>query len=177
MNQQTDMFPDQLKNSLVVKLAQKQLRLQELVELKEHELSQLKEELKGVEEQELPDAMADLEMSKFTLDNGAEIKIKPFCYASIPVEKRDAAYAWLRENGHGSLIKNEVKCEFGKDSEDEVKALETLLKDSGYAYEQKETIHASTLKAFVNEQVDQGCCPPADCFTITLGNKAVIKKG
>ena len=55
---------------------------------------------------------------------GSSVEVKPFYSARIPASKSEEAFDWLRENGHGDLIKNQVSLEFGKMKQDnEAKSL------------------------------------------------------
>jgi hypothetical protein len=57
--------------------------------------------------------------------------------------------------------------------EAETKKLSARLKKAGYSYEQKESIHASTLKAFVREQTQAGVVLP-DCFNVYVKDVAKL---
>ena len=46
------------------------------------------------------------------LEGGISVEVKPFYSARIPASRSEEAFDWLRENGHGDLIKNQVSLEF-----------------------------------------------------------------
>ena len=50
------------------------------------------------------------------------------------------------------------------------------LKSRGLAPEVRQSIHPSTLKAFVKEQLTTGKDIPSEPFGIYIGSKAIIKK-
>jgi len=47
----------------------------------------------------------------------------------------------------------------------------------GYEPQQKEDVHASTLKAWVRERIEAGDEFPMDLFGAFIGQRAIIKKG
>ena len=56
----------------------------------------------------IPTMMTEMNISKFSLSDGAGVEVKPVYGASIPVAKKEGAYNWLRENGLGDIIKKWV---------------------------------------------------------------------
>jgi hypothetical protein len=93
--------------------------------------------------------MADLGLSKFSLDDGSTVEVKPTYGASILVKDRPAAYDWLRDNGFDDIIKNIVSCQFGRGEDDQASAFHAFASQQGYPTSQNESIHSGTLKAFV----------------------------
>lgn len=55
----------------------------------------------------LPKKMESEGVERFTVD-GRGIAVRVEVYASIPADKREEAYLWLRKNGLGSVITNTV---------------------------------------------------------------------
>ena len=86
------------------------------------------------------------------------------------------AYDWLVRNGHEGLIKNEVLLKFGRDEDVVVNETVDALKSRGLAPEIRQSIHPSTLKAFVKEQLSSGVDIPSEPFGVFVGTKATIKK-
>lgn len=147
--------------AMISNLARKQVDIEKEIFDLEDKAKAAKERLKEVQEIELPNAMAEVQMSSFTLADGTKVSIKEDYYASIAKEddeffKRSRAFAWLRNNSFGALIKNQVICEFGK-GEDELaqRALEMLALE-GFNAIQSQNVHPMTLKAFVKEQCTKG---------------------
>ena len=159
----------------ISKLALKQLKLMAEVDAAEDALSRLKEDLKKVSEIDLPTAMLEAGMREFKLVDGASIKVEKFYGASIKVENRPEAYKWLVDNGHEGLIKTSVVTEFGKGVDERKEArkfMESVVKD-GFSAELDESVHASTLKAFVKEQIEAKNELPASITTF-VGDRAKI---
>ena len=162
--------------SLVSTLANKQLLLaQELANLEEA-VKVKKEEFRLTSEQELPEAMQSAGLTEIVLSPGEKITITEFYNAHISKANQETAYQWLVQNGHEGLIKNEVSVKFGR--EEDLIAQETVqaLKARGLAPEIRQSVHPSTLKAFVKEQLTSGRDIPTEPFGIYIGSKAIIKK-
>ena len=86
----------------------------------EKEMEQLQEQLKAkaaaarkLSQEIIPARMSELGLESLTLSDGSAIKIKQLVHASIPVKYREEAFDWLREHGHGDIIKNQVSATFG----------------------------------------------------------------
>ena len=168
---------DSGKLTTVSRLAHRQLQLQNELELLAEREKQLNDELRQVSEDLLPSAMAEAQLSEFKLDNGAKVTVAPYYSASISKDHQDEAYDWLREHGHGSLIKNVVSVAFGRGEDEKANTFIRQTLGLGYNVDQKLKVEPMTLKAFVKEQLttEGGDVPPADLFGIFTGTKATIK--
>jgi|TARA_R110000803_G_scaffold46646_1_gene97788 hypothetical protein len=163
--------------SVVSGLANKQLQVgSELAEL-EGAVKAKKEELRLISEQELPDAMQAAGLNEIVLSSGEKISIGEFYSAHISKANQEVAYQWLTANGHEGLIKNEVSLRFGRDENEVVKETVSNLKARGLSPEVRQSVHPSTLKAFVREQLTSGSDIPTEPFGIYIGTKATIKRG
>ena len=156
--------------------AQEQLDLEKEIKDLEEQLKETKKRHRVVSELELPEAMQEANLAEIVLTSGAKITVKPFYKGYISEEHRDDAMAWLVDNDHGSLIKNQVIINFGK-NEDE-KATETVerLKQQGLSPDVKQGVHPQTLNAFIKEQITGGKDIPAETFGIFVGSRANIKQ-
>ena len=134
-----------------------------------------KEELRLTAEQELPDAMSAAGLTQITLSTGEKISINEFYAAHISKANQQQAYQWLLENGHEGIIKNEVSLKFGRGESGIVDETVLALKSRGLSPEVKQSIHPSTLKAFVKEQLTTGNDIPTEPFGVYIGTKAIIK--
>jgi len=162
--------------SLVSALANKQLELaKELGEL-ESAVKAKKEDLRLTSEQELPDAMQAAGLTQIKLSTGENITISEFYNAHISKANQEIAYKWLLDNGHQDLIKNEVLLKFGREETAVVDETVAALKSRGLAPEIRQSIHPSTLKAFVKERLTTGNDIPTEPFGVYIGTKAIIKK-
>jgi len=159
----------------VAGLARKIKQQQDKVERLDRELKDEKQALLKLTDEDLPSTMADLGLSKFSLDDGSTVEVKPTYGASILVKDRPAAYDWLRENGFDDIIKNVISCQFGRGEDDQASAFHAFASQQGYPADQNESIHASTLKAFVKERIETGEDFPHTLFGAYVGQRAVIK--
>jgi len=162
--------------TIVSSLANKQLQLATQVAEIESMLKAKKEELRLTSEQELPDAMQSAGLTQITLSSGEKISINEFYNAHISKVNQEKAYQWLIENGHEGLIKNEVLLKFGREESLVVEETVSALQSRGLSPEVRQSVHPSTLKAFVKEQFTSGNDIPTEPFGIYIGTKATIKK-
>ena len=159
----------------IADLANKQISLQRQVADLEEQMKAAKEELRVVQEHDLPDALAEAGVSEIRLADGSRVKVEPFVKAHISKARQEEAHQWLIDNGYGDIIKREVSCAFGKGDtnyEKVVKAIAAI----GLNPELKEGVHHMTLKAFAKEQMEAGTDIPVDLFGLYSGFKAKIAK-
>ena len=153
----------------------KLLETQKKIEATEEELKKLKDVETTLSEQTIPNLMQKAGVELIKLEGGVSVEVKPFYSARIPASKSEEAFEWLRENGHGDLIKNQVSMEFGMKQDNEAKSIIEELKSKGLPVKQKTTVHPSSLRGFVREQIqDLGKDVPADLFGTYVANKTKI---
>ena len=162
--------------SIVSGLANKQLQLAAEVAQITVDLKAKKEELRLTSEQELPDAMQAAGLTQIVLSTGEKISINEFYNAHISKANQEIAYQWLIKNGHASLIKNEVLLKFDHGEDEKVEQTVSVLQARGLSPNVRQSVHPSTLKAFVKEQFTTGNDIPTQPFGIYIGTKAIIKK-
>ena len=162
--------------SIVSALANKQLQLVTEVAELEADLKAKKEELRLTSEQELPDAMQAAGLTQIKLNSGENISINEFYNAHISKANQENSYEWLTANGHEGLIKNEVLLKFGREESLVVDETVSALQARGLSPQVRQSVHPSTLKAFVKEQFTSGNDIPTEPFGIYIGTKATIKK-
>jgi len=134
----------------------------------------LKEKAKQLSNFDIPKMMQEMNVTKLKLKDGASIEVKPFYGAHIPANKQEEAFNWLRENGLGDIIKNDVTVTFGRGEDNKAMAYATLAKGQGYEPVQKIGVHSQTLKAVVRERIESGQDMPADLFKTFVGNQTKI---
>lgn len=144
-----------------VQLAELLLSMRANVERIEKELTQAKADVRRVEQEDLPTLMQELGLEEFKLTSGETISVTPDVQCGISEERRAAAHRWLTEHGFGGLIKTEVVAKFGRDQHDAAVACAEEI-----GGELVESVHASTLKAFVKEQMEAGNAIPFDLFGV-----------
>ncbi len=102
----------------------------------------------------LPEAMGEVGMKSFKLLDGNEVSVNKKYYAGITEENREAAFAWLRDNGHRDLIKNQFVVAFSAGQDQVAGELRTILADKQYNFDEKTAVHPGTLGTFVREQME-----------------------
>lgn len=151
---------------LVTELKNKALRIEEL----ENEVKLLKAGKKDLEEITIPDAMLEHGVQQLTLMTGDIVTVKPFYYARL-FKETIPFLTWMRQNGFGGLIKEEVKI---IPTVEEMQAVLDLLAEIHVYYEQNSNIHWKTLEAWYRECCEAGVNLPLDLFQNYTGNKAKI---
>ena len=161
------------------KLSDQVVKLQGLEEellIKEQELKELKRKVELVSAEVIPTMMQEMNISTLKLADGTSVEVKPVYGASIPADKREEAYKWLRENGLGDLIKNEVTVAFGRSEDDKAQQYAVLAQGQGYEPVQKLKVEPMTLKALVRERVENGLDMPSDLFNVFTSNRTKITR-
>ena len=86
----------------------------------------------------------------------------------------ESAYKWLRENGLGDLIKNEVAVTFGKGEDNKAEQLLSLAEQEGYEPTQKQKVEPMTLKALFRERIEAGLAMPSQFFNTVVKDQTKI---
>ena len=147
----------------------------EIVE-QEKKLKELKRNQELLSGEVIPTMMTEMNISTLKLADGSAVEVKPVYGASIPVAKKEEAYTWLRENGLGDLIKNEITVAFGRNEDNKAMAYATLAQGQGYEPIQKLKVEPMTLKAMVRERLESGQEMPSDLFNVFAGNRTKITR-
>ena len=147
----------------------------EIVE-QEKKLKELKRNQELLSGEVIPTMMTEMNISTLKLADGSAVEVKPVYGASIPVAKKEEAYTWLRENGLGDLIKNEIAVAFGRNEDNKAMAYATLAQGQGYEPIQKLKVEPMTLKALVRERLESGQEMPSDLFNVFAGNRTKITR-
>jgi len=175
INFEDDVFNDVDDTSLKA-LADK-CQLLELAEKKvaelEDQLKERKEAARKLSEEEIPQFLAEKGLSSITLTNGTEVKISEEVRPGVKVADRPFCYAWLRDNGYGDLIKNNISVSFGMGEDSQALKLKSAIHHLGMVGTEKEDVHYQTMKAFVTEQHKKGVSLP-DEFGVYVANKTKL---
>lgn len=172
----TSAVPSNAGQAEVAELARQQILLEDQIVETEQIVKNLKRDLRTLSEETLPAALAEHNLAGLPLLDGPveEIKVEPFYQAHISKAHQDDAFAWLTENDHADLIKAEVKTSFGRDQGEQVEIALEMLQAQGWDVQLKQSVHPSTLKAFVREQMEAGQELPEDLLGVYAGSKTKI---
>ena len=143
---------------------------------KEEELKKIKNDMDVLSGEVIPTMMTEMNISKFSLSDGAGVEVKPVYGASIPKAREVEAFNWLRNNGLGDLIKNEITVSFGRNEDNKAADYAVLAQGHGYQPTQKLKVEPMTLKALVRERIEKGDDMPTDLFNVFAGNRTKITR-
>lgn len=141
----------------------------------EKNLKELKEQEKKLNNFVIPEIMEKMNLSTLKLKDGSELSIKKVYSATMKADKKADCIQWLRNNGLGDIVKNEITVNFGQGEENKAAEYATLAKGQGYEPSQKEAVHAMTLKVTMEDWKNKGNEVPEDLFWTFDGNQTKIK--
>lgn len=181
--------PTDTEIATIADLARRQQRLERALARREKLVELTKGELAKVAERELPDAMAAVGMSEFSLDNGFKVSVAPEYFANIPspdtdkpelLKRRVDALKWLRDHEYGDLIKCQIVVDAGRGEQERAARVMRGLDKAKIPYRNTESIHFQTLRAFVKEQLEsnreaQGTPFPEHLFGVHVKRVATVK--
>ena len=104
------------------------------------------------------------------------VEVKKSYSCTVKKDAIESAYTWLRENGLGDIIKNEVAVQFGKGEDNKAQELLDLAVREGYEPSQKQKVEPITLKALYRERVEAGLDMPSDSFNIFVKDQTKISR-
>ena len=155
----------------------KKLRdLEDQVKAEEQALKDKEKEIERISGEVIPTLLSEMGLSSLKLADGSAVEVKPYYAANISVKNREAAYNWLRSNGLGDIIKNDITVSFGRNEDNKAADYANLAKGQGYQPTQKLKVEPMTLKALVRERIEGGKPLPTEIFNVFIGNKTTIKR-
>jgi hypothetical protein len=145
------------------------------VKAAEIKLKELKEQEKYISEHTIPNIMEKMNLSTLKLKDGSELAVKKVYSATIKADKKAEAIQWLRDNGLGDIVKNNISVAFGQGEENKAMAYATLAKESGYEPSQTEKVEPQTLRVTMEDWKNKGNDVPQDLFWTFEGNRTKVK--
>ena len=167
------------KTKDIKSLSDQVLKLRDLeaeVKAQEEKIKQTQKEIARISEDVIPTMLSEMGLSQLKLADGSSVDVKPFYNASISVANREKAYKWLRDNGLGDIIKNDVTVSFGRNEDNKAVDYANLAKSQGFEPTQKLKVEPMTLKALVRERIEAGKQMPMDIFNVYVGNRTKLTK-
>ena len=150
--------------------------MEDQLKIMEEALKTRKKEIDRISGEVIPTMLSEMGLSQLKLADGSSVDVKPFYSATISAQNKDRAYSWLRTNGLGDIIKNDISVSFGRNEDDKAAKYADLAKSKGYQPTQKLKVEPMTLKALVRERIEAGKEMPTEIFNIFVGNKTTIKR-
>ena len=173
-----DDAPDQLNTIDPTQLSEQIEKLNSInaqISSAEASLKELKEQEKQLNNFTIPELMEKMNLSTLKLKDGSELSVKKIYSATMKADKKADCIQWLRNNGLGDIVKNEITVNFGQGEENKAAKYATLAKGQGYEPSQKEAVHAMTLKVTMEDWKNKGNEVPEDLFWTFDGNQTKIK--
>jgi len=159
------------KTGNIQSLADQVERLENLnqeIEKTEKDLKQRKKDLEHISGEVIPTMMAEMGLSHLKLKDGSSVDVKPNYSANITIANREAAFNWLRQNGLGDIIKNEISVSFGRNEDNKAAGYADFARGQGFQPTQKLKVEPMTLKALVRERIEAGKDMPTELSTYSL---------
>ena len=142
----------------------------------ENDLKMMKKKRDHISGEIIPTMMSEMGLAELKLHDGSHLKVSTSYRATITEANKEAAFNWLRENGLGDIIKNEISVSFGRNEDNKAADYAELAKRSGFQPTQKMKVEPMTLKALVRERIEAGKEMPTEIFGVYSENKTTIKR-
>ena len=162
-------------NKLADKIKEMQA-VQKAIEMDEEQIKQKKKHLENISGEVIPTMLSEMGLSYLKLQDGSSVEVKTNYSATITQAKKEEAFKWLRENGLGDIIKNEISVSFGRNEDNKAADYAELAKGQGFQPTQKMKVEPMTLKALVRERIEAGKDMPTEIFGVYSENKTTIKR-
>jgi hypothetical protein len=146
------------------------------IENAEEIVKNLKKKRDHISGEVIPTMMSEMGLAELKLHDGSHLKVSTSYRAHISEANKEAAYNWLRENGLGDIIKNEISVSFGRNEDNKAADYAELAKSNGFQPTQKMKVEPMTLKALVRERIEAGKEMPTEIFGVYSENKTTIKR-
>ena len=179
INFETDQEEVLDRTANIDKLANKIKEMQAIqkdIEQNEEYLKQRKKDLEQVSGEAIPTMLSEMGLSYLKLADGSSVEVKTNYSATITQANKEKAFNWLRENGLGDIIKNEMTVSFGRNEDNKAAEYAELAKGQGFQPTQKMKVEPMTLKALVRERIEAGKEMPTEIFGVFSENKTTIKR-
>ena len=142
----------------------------------EADLKMMKNKRDHISGEVIPTMMTEMGFSELTLKDNTKLKVTTSYKAHISEANKEMAFNWLRNNGLGDIIKNEISVSFGRNEDNKAADYAELAKGQGFQPTQKMKVEPMTLKALVRERLESGKEMPTEIFGVFTENKTTIKR-
>jgi len=151
-------------------------KLEDEVKEDEERLKTKKQRIDKLSGIAIPEIMESMKLKTMKLSDGSGIEIREMYSATIPVANKEGAFNWLRNNGLGDLIKNEITVSFGRNEDNKASEYADLARGRGYQPSQKLKVEPMTVKALFRERSENNQELPAEHFNLFKGNRTKITR-
>ena len=150
--------------------------MQKQLEIQEEAIKEKKKQIQHISGEVIPTMMSEMGLAELKLHDGSHLKVSTSYKAHISEANKEMAYNWLRENGLGDIIKNEISVSFGRNEDNKAADYAELAKGQGFQPTQKMKVEPMTLKALVRERIEAGKELPTELFGVYTENKTTVKR-
>ena len=150
--------------------------MQQQLEIQEDAVKEKKKQIEHISGEVIPTMMTEMGLSELKLQDGSHLKVSTSYKAHITEANKEMAFNWLRNNGLGDIIKNEISVSFGRNEDNKAASYAELAKGQGFQPTQKMKVEPMTLKALVRERIEAGKEMPTEIFGVFTENKTTIKR-
>ena len=179
INFEADQQDAMRKTDNIQSLADQVEKLEELqsrLNTQEEIMKDTKKQIEKVSGDIIPTMMSEMGLAEIKLQDGSHLKVSTTYRATITEANKEAAFNWLRNNGLGDIIKNEISVSFGRNEDNKAANYAELAKGQGFQPTQKMKVEPMTLKALVRERIEAGKELPTEIFGVFSENKTTIKR-
>lgn len=138
-------------------------------------LKAAQDRVRQIEEFRLPELMREAGQTMLKTIDGATVELTETLHASIPAANLSQALAWLIEHGQASIIKRDLRLQFGKNEEDKADRALALILEGGFTPQDKQSVHPQTLAAVLRELVAEGVDVPMELLGAHVRSFAKVK--
>jgi hypothetical protein len=121
-DQSNSIDPDKLSTEV-----EKLQSIQNQIENLEAQVKDLKQDEKHFSCVVIPKLMEDMNLSSLKLKDGSELTVKQIYSATLKADKKAEGIHWLRDNGLGDIVKNNITVSFGQGEDN--KAVDYAMKE------------------------------------------------
>ena len=150
--------------------------MQQQLQIQEDAVKEKKKQIEHISGEVIPTMMTEMGLSELKLQDGSHLKVSTSYKAHITEANKEMAFNWLRNNGLGDIIKNEISVSFGRGEDNKAAHYAELAKGQGLDPTQKLKVEPMTLKALVRERIEAGKEMPTELFGVFSENKTTIKR-
>ena len=140
----------------------------------ESKLKELKAQEKYISEFTIPEIMEKQNLKTVKLKDGSELSVGKKFFASAKADKKLEAIQWLRDNGLGDIVDNNITVTFGQGEDNKAVEYASLARERGYEPTQQEKVHHARLSAVMKEWKANGKEVPADLFNTLEGKRTSV---
>ena len=173
----TDLL-DNVEVTTIAAECQKLKNLQDDIDRAEEHVDNLKKMADDISSKVIPELLAEQGLSSLKLADGSSVTVKREYRCTLPKDdnRREEAYKWLRENGLGDIIKNNVSVTFGRGEDNKAQQLLDLAASNGFEPQQKSDVAWNTLTALFQERVESGLDMPSEVFSTWIKDTTKITR-